>query len=83
MYRVFLRHLDGQIVGETSHPSTASAARQAFADLVNQTKYDGFELAAVLTEHQRVIAVHRFDRIAGDAQFWRNRLDQLAFSPLH
>jgi hypothetical protein len=83
MYHVYLRKYDGRIIGEVSHPSTAAAAQQAFAALVNRTDYDGFEVAAVLTENKRPIAIHRFDQKDGDPQFWRDRSHQIPFSPLH
>jgi hypothetical protein len=83
MYRVYLRQFDGQLIQEAEPLETQAAARDAFAALVNQTGYDGFELAAVLTENNRPIAVHRFDRHPGEAAFWRHRLDELPFTPLH
>ena len=83
MYRVYLRDLSGQIVGVASHPRTPAQARQAFAALVGQTRYDGLALAAVLLEQNRVLAVHRFDRTDGDQQYWRGRLDQLGFTTVH
>lgn len=83
MYRVYLRQLDGKVIGEVTHPPTPAAAMEAFAALINQAKYDGFKLAAVLTENNRPIAVHRFDRQSGEAEFWRDRLHELPFAPLH
>jgi hypothetical protein len=50
---------------------------------VGEAGYDGFKLAAVLVENNRPIAVHRFDRQAGDDGFWRDRLHEIPFSPRH
>jgi hypothetical protein len=83
MYHVYLRGPDGKIIGQVSHPSTPAAAQEAFSALVNQTAYDGFHVAAVLTENNRPIAIHRFDQQDGGPQFWRNRLHQIPFASLH
>lgn len=83
MYRVYLRSADGATMGVVTHARTREDAAQAFAALVNDTAYDGFELAAVLVEDKRPIAVHRFDQPNGSAHDWRGRLRQLPFSPLH
>jgi hypothetical protein len=83
MYRIYLRQTDGKVVGSVTHASTPAAAREAFSALVRETGYDGFQLAAVLIENNRPLAVHRFDRRPGEDGFWRDRLHEIPFSSLH
>lgn len=70
-------------MGSATHPKTRDSAERDFAALVNRTEYDGFEIAAVLTEDKRPVAIHRFDAKPGSGQFWRDRLHQIPFSLFH
>lgn len=83
MYLVYLRQANGMIVGGVEHAATREQAEHCFARLVNETAYDGFDLLAVLVENRRPIAIHRFNQPPGTAQSWRERLDELPFTPLH
>lgn len=75
-YRAYLRTHDGQI-SEKTITTDAAAAREAFAALVYRTDLDGQKLAAALTYNNRQIAFHRFDREPGDADYWRDKMDEI------
>ncbi|WP_297500534.1 hypothetical protein [Ferrovum sp.] len=75
-YRAYLRGFDGQIIEKTI-AADASAAMDAFSSLVNRTELDGQKLLAALTYRNRQIAYHRFDRQPGDADYWRDRLNEI------
>ncbi|MEY2335114.1 hypothetical protein AAE485_15070 (plasmid) [Acidithiobacillus ferriphilus] len=75
-YRAYLRTFNGQVSGKTI-TADAAAADKAFTALVNRTGLDGQKLAAALTYNNRQIAFHRFDRQPGDADYWRDKLDEI------
>lgn len=75
-YRAYLRTFDGQFSDKTITADTA-AADEAFSALVNRTDLDGQKLAAALTYNNRQVAFHRFDRRPGDADYWRDKLDEI------
>lgn len=75
-YRAYLRTFDGQ-VSEKTLTTDPTAALAAFAALVTRTDLDGQKLAAALTHQNRQVAFHRFDRAPGDADYWRDRLDEI------
>jgi hypothetical protein len=77
-YRAYLRTFDGKVPPETKTitPDT-QAALDAFAVLVNRADLDGQKMAAALTYNNRQIAFHRFDRKPGDADYWRDKLDEI------
>lgn len=75
-YRAYLRDFDGQILEKTI-TADSSAAIDAFSALVDRTDLDGQKLVAALTYGNRQIAYHRFDRQPGDANYWRDRLDEI------
>lgn len=75
-YRAYLRTFDGQVSEKTITTDTA-AADEAFSALVNRTDLDGQKLAAALTYNNRQVAFHRFDRRPGDADYWRDKLDEI------
>lgn len=75
-YRAYLRTFDGQISDKTITADTA-AADEAFSALVNRTDLDGQKLAATLSYNNRQVAFHRFDRRPGDADYWRDKLDEI------
>lgn len=78
MYRVYLRDVHGRVPLETKTNTTNSAvAAEAFAALVNRTDLDGQKWAAVLSYDNRQRAFHRFDRYPGQADYWRDRLDEI------
>ncbi len=76
MYRTYLRTHDGQVSDKTNTPNQ-QAALDAFADLVNRVEFDGQKLAAALTYQNRQLAFHRFDRNPGDADYWRDKLNDI------
>lgn len=76
MYRAYIRTFDGQISEKTNTTDQAAAAL-AFAELVGRAELDGQNLAAALTHNNRQLAFHRFDREPGDADYWRDRLDEI------
>lgn len=77
-YRVYLRDFQGRVPLETkTHTTSAAAAEQAFAALVNRRDLDGQKVAAVLSYDNRQRAFHRFDRYPGQADYWRERLDEI------
>lgn len=81
-YRAYLRTFDGNVPADTKTVTPdASAALNAFAALVNRTDLDGRKLAAVLSRDNRQAAFHRFDRSPGDADYWRDKLDQIEIEP--
>ena len=75
-YRAYLRTFDGNVFEKTL-TADPIAALAAFAALVNRTDLDGQKLAAALTHQNRQVAFHRFDRQPGDADYWRDSLDQI------
>lgn len=77
-YRAYLRTFDGQVPPDTKTiTSDPGAARAAFEALVNRTDLDGQKLAAALTNNNRQMAFHRFDRAPGDSDYWRDKLDTI------
>lgn len=78
IYRAYLRTWDSQ-VSEKTITTNAAAADEAFAALVNRTDLDGQKLAAALTCNNRQLAFHRFDRRPGDADYWRDKLDEISW----
>jgi hypothetical protein len=75
VFRSFLRSFDGYVLSETNTVTAdRSTAEAAFAELVNRVYLDGQNWAAVLTYNQSQIALHRFDRSRGDADYWRDKL---------
>ncbi len=79
-YRAYLRDFDGQILEKTI-AANSLAAMDVFSALVNRTELDGQKLLAALTCGNRQIAYHRFDRQPGDANYWRDRLDEIPWPP--
>ena len=78
-YRAYLRTFDGQ-VSEKTLTKDPTAALAAFSALVNRTDLDGQKLAVALTCNNSQVAFHRFDRVAGDADYWRDKLDEIEIS---
>jgi hypothetical protein len=77
-YRIYLRNFQQQVIdGSKTVTSDANAASAAFATLVNRTDLDGQKLAAAMTHNNRQLAFHRFDRQPGDADYWRDKLDEI------
>jgi len=78
IYRVYLRDFQGRVPLETkTNTPLAMAAREAFAALVNRIDLDGQKWAAVLSHNNRQMAFHRFDRHPGEADYWRDRLNDI------
>lgn len=78
IYRVYLRDFQGRVTAETKTVThAATAAAEAFSALVNRTDLDGQKLAAVLSYNNGQLAFHRFDRFPGQADYWRDRLDEI------
>lgn len=75
-YRAYLRTFDGQVSDKTITADTTTA-NEAYTALVNRTDLDGQKLAAALTYNNRQVAFHRFDRRPGDADYWRDKLDEI------
>lgn len=75
-YRAYLRTFDGQI-SEKTITKDRDAAAEAFTALVGRTDLDGQKLAAALTYNNSQLAFHRFDRAPGDADYWRDKLDDI------
>ena len=75
-YRAYLRTFDGQ-VSEKTITKDPAAALAAFEALVNRTDLDGKKMAAALTCNNKQKAFHRFDREPGDADYWRDKLDEI------
>lgn len=78
MYRIYLRDSAGN-VSEKTNTTNPDAAAAAFTDLVNRADLDGQKLAVALTYHNRQLAFHRFDREPGQADYWRDRTDKIAW----
>jgi hypothetical protein len=75
VFRTFLRSFDGYVLSETNNVTADRvAAEAAFAELVNRVCLDGQNWAAVLSYNNTHIALHRFDRQPGDADYWRDKL---------
>lgn len=75
-YRAYLRTFDGQ-VSEKTITKDQSTAAEAFSTLVERTDLDGQKMAAALTYNNGQLAFHRFDRHPGDADYWRDKLDEV------
>lgn len=83
-YRAYLRTFDGNVPADTKTVTPdAGAAFAAFAALVNRADLDGQKLAAALTNNNRQMAFHRFDRSPGDADYWRDKLHELPIASRH
>jgi hypothetical protein len=84
VFRAYLRTFDGK-VDATSKTITADrvAADAAFSDLVNKSELDGQKFAAVLSYNNAHLAFHRFDRNPGDADYWRDKLDEIQWPGGH
>ena len=78
MYRIYLRDSAGN-VSEKTNTTNPDAAAAAFTDLVNRADLDGQKLAASLTYNNKQLAFHRFDREPGQADYWRDRADKIAW----
>jgi len=80
LYRVYLRNFDGAVdASSKTATSDRGAAEAAFASLVDRESLDGQKLAAVLSLNNQHLAFHRFDRSPGDNDYWRGRLDDIAW----
>lgn len=78
VFRAYLRTFDGKVSPETKTiTADRDAAEAAFADLVSRAVLDGQKLAAVLSYNNGQLAFHRFDRNPGDADYWRDKLDEI------
>lgn len=75
-YRAYIRTFDGQ-VSEKTITTDREAAESAFVALVSRSDLDGKKLAAALTCNNGQLAFHRFDRNPGDADYWRDKVDQI------
>lgn len=77
MYCVYLR-LDDRSVPLDSKTKTPSAAVavSAFAALAGRTNLDGQPVTAVLSCNGAIVALHRFDRVDGADEAWRDRLQE-------
>lgn len=76
VYRAYLRTFGGRVSEKTITPDR-DTAESAFSALVNRTDLDGQKLAAALTFNNQQIAFHRFDHHPDDADYWRDRLDDI------
>lgn len=76
MYRVYLRTLDQRVCEKTNTPNQRVAI-DAFAEMINRTNLDGQKLAAVLSLNNKQLAFHWFDRLPGDTDYWRGRIDEI------
>ncbi|AXV99232.1 hypothetical protein CJO80_27140 (plasmid) [Ralstonia solanacearum] len=79
MYRIYLRDQQQTVPGSQTSTSNPDAAREAFAALINRTDLDGQKLAAMLTYNNRHLACHRFDRSPDRQDYWRDKLDEIAW----
>lgn len=80
VYRAYLRSHDGHVPDETKTIThDATAAFEAFSGLVGRTDLDGQKFAAALTCNNKQIAFHRFDRAPDSPDYWRGRLDDIAW----
>ncbi|MHA6887228.1 hypothetical protein [Ralstonia pseudosolanacearum] len=82
IYRVYLKSAvepGNPVTTERTQTGSRAAALVAFAELVNRTEFDGQRRAAVLSYNNRHLAYHRFDHRPGGADYWRDRLDAIAW----
>lgn len=78
IYRVYLRDFQSHVFEETkTNTISAASAAQAFAELVNRTDLYGQNVAAVLSYDNRHLAFHRYDRLPGQKDYWRGRLEEI------
>jgi len=78
VFRAYLRTFDGKVDAATKTiTADREAAESAFSDLVNRASLDGQKFAAVLSYNNGQLAFHRFDRNPGDADYWRDKLDEI------
>lgn len=78
VFRAYLRTFDGKVDAATKTiTADRDAAEAAFSDLVNRTDLDSQKFAAVLSYNNAQLAFHRFDRTPGDADYWRDKLDEI------
>ena len=82
MYRIYLRTFDQKVLAESkTNTNSQEAAAEAFAELVRQTALDGEPMAVVLSHNGKQLAYHRFDKKPGNADYWRDRMDQIPWPP--
>ena len=81
VYRAYLRTFAGE-VSEKTITNDKEIAEEAFRSLVDRVEHDGQKFAAALTCNNRQVAFHRFDRGPGDADYWRDRVDEIEWPML-
>lgn len=79
-YQVILRTFNGTLQ-ENYRCTSQQAAKQAFEKLVNDASHDGQKLVASVSYKNTLIASHRYDRQPGDAQYWRDKLNEVEWPP--
>lgn len=78
MYKIYLRTHDQQVDPSTkSITADRDEAAAAFAGLVARVDLDGRQVAAVLSYNAVRLAFHRFDKAAGENDYWRSRLNEI------
>lgn len=75
-FSIYLRTFGGRVSEKTVTADQASA-EAAFKSLVGRADLDGQKLAVALMLQMRQIALHRFDRSPGDADYWRDKLQEI------
>ncbi len=82
IYRVYLKSAvepGNPVTSDKTITGSRAAALAAFTELVNRTEFDGQRRAAVLSRGNRQVAYHRFDQAPGLPDYWRDRLDEIAW----
>lgn len=79
LFRTYLCDLNGQAKKSKSTTDDPVAARAAFSTLVDRTEFDGLEMKAVLLLDKTLLATHQFNAPPHRADFWRDRIDEIAW----
>ena len=77
-YRIYIRD-DNQRVTDKTVTESKAVALAAFGELVDRADLDGQKLLAVLNRDGKKIAHHNFQTGPDGADWWRGRLDQIAW----
>lgn len=78
-FKVYLRETGGMRSAAWEKTTTVDqdAAGAAFEALLKRRDLDGKGVAAVLSYENKHLAFHRFDRLPGDPDYWRDRTEDI------
>ena len=75
-YRIYLQTTDGGTF-EKTETGSRSIADAVFRSFLERDTLDGTPVSLHLVHMRSTLAVHRFDKAAGDAENWQGREDEI------